>query len=365
MSVRILHTADIHIDAPLRFLGDKGKEQRAQIFRTFEAVLNTAKNHDILLIAGDLFDSNFVSQPTLDKVVTGLKSLGIPVVILPGTHDCIGASSIYNREDWKRGENIFIFREEKPHSFCFPELDLCIQGKATIKDSNLSPLAGLVKSPDYQYNIAMAHGSVTTHSLILEDTACPINVNDISDSRMDYIALGHWHSWYQAAENALYPGSPELVKFGQSSTAIASIKLDDQGCEIERIDIGKRKSLERTISFDSLDSADDIIREIEHLSDDDAAARITIAGLTKAGFLIDISDLEEKLKNRFFFLELRDETHPKVDAESLQADSRTVMGRFISIMRKKIDSVPESERKLYEDALQVGIALLQGKKVLN
>ena len=72
MSVRILHTADVHLDAPFRWLGERGEDQRTQVRRTFEKVCDLAKAHDLILIAGDLFNSNAVSQRSKRRFLSSL-----------------------------------------------------------------------------------------------------------------------------------------------------------------------------------------------------------------------------------------------------------------------------------------------------
>lgn len=58
--VKILHCADIHIGAEESFLGMRAQSRRAETLITFEKIINIARENsvDILLIAGDLFNSN-------------------------------------------------------------------------------------------------------------------------------------------------------------------------------------------------------------------------------------------------------------------------------------------------------------------
>jgi DNA repair exonuclease SbcCD nuclease subunit len=52
---------------------------------------------DLVIIAGDLFDSQRVKDNLISFVVEGLKSLTAQVVILPGNHDCLTPMSAYSR----------------------------------------------------------------------------------------------------------------------------------------------------------------------------------------------------------------------------------------------------------------------------
>lgn len=64
--IRILHTADIHLDAPFHFLKEKGADHRRQIRQTFSRIAKLAadERYDLLLIAGDLFNDNHPARDT-------------------------------------------------------------------------------------------------------------------------------------------------------------------------------------------------------------------------------------------------------------------------------------------------------------
>ena len=70
--IRILHTADIHLDAPFRFLGHAGAKHRTQVRATFQRVLDLASSYDLLLISGDLFDTPHPAQATVDWALAAL-----------------------------------------------------------------------------------------------------------------------------------------------------------------------------------------------------------------------------------------------------------------------------------------------------
>ena len=84
--MKILHTSDLQLDAPFKFLGTRGRTHRQQLRETFASILEKAESdgYDILLIAGDLFDSNNPSQRTLEFVIDAFQQCRIPICILPG-----------------------------------------------------------------------------------------------------------------------------------------------------------------------------------------------------------------------------------------------------------------------------------------
>ncbi|MDO9080020.1 MAG: metallophosphoesterase, partial [Desulfuromonadales bacterium] len=104
MTIRCLHTADLHLDTPFPNWGEKEGVRRADLLKTFERIVTLAIKNDVqlLLISGDLFDSPHPQAATVTRVQTELKRLvdrGITPVLLPGTHDPFAPkNSIYRRE---------------------------------------------------------------------------------------------------------------------------------------------------------------------------------------------------------------------------------------------------------------------------
>ena len=70
MPLKILHTADVHLGAKFLGLGRKGEYQRTQLLQAFDDTVNLAirERVNMMLIAGDLFDSASVSRSLLGRV---------------------------------------------------------------------------------------------------------------------------------------------------------------------------------------------------------------------------------------------------------------------------------------------------------
>ena len=68
MSLKLFHTADIHLGSKFNYLGEKASEQRKQLEKSFEGIVENAIKEDskVFLIAGDLFDSPFPAIETVN-----------------------------------------------------------------------------------------------------------------------------------------------------------------------------------------------------------------------------------------------------------------------------------------------------------
>ena len=69
-SIKVLHCADVHLGASESSLGILAENRKAETLICFEKIINLAKdkNVDILLIAGDLFNSNNIDKAFTDRV---------------------------------------------------------------------------------------------------------------------------------------------------------------------------------------------------------------------------------------------------------------------------------------------------------
>ena len=102
--LRLLHTADVHLGARHTDLGERAAVLRERQFTAFRVTVDLAvvEKVDLVLIAGDLFDSNTQPRRSVERVAAELGRLAkasIRTVIIPGTHDVYDGASIYRSYD--------------------------------------------------------------------------------------------------------------------------------------------------------------------------------------------------------------------------------------------------------------------------
>src|SRR5580700_5678709 len=98
MSYRFVHTADIHLDSPLRSLALRHQELAELIGnatrRAFVNIIDLCLTEqvDALLLAGDLYDGEQTSMKTAHFLAAQIRRLheaGIKVFIIRGNHDAL------------------------------------------------------------------------------------------------------------------------------------------------------------------------------------------------------------------------------------------------------------------------------------
>lgn len=218
--VVIAHSSDLHI----------GSGAAMDEFHPLCKVLDAARdaNADVLLLAGDVFDHNRLPVAVLDQVSRRLDDAGIPVVILPGNHDCITADSVYRRGGIHDVPSVSVIGLEA-ETFTFADHDLQVWGKAHFDYQNMSPLSA-PHARAARWQIAIAHGHYRSepqdaHRGWLFDD------NDIASTQADYVALGHWPGATAVGDGAVpayYSGSPDLAQ------TINVVRLGDAGVRVTR-----------------------------------------------------------------------------------------------------------------------------------
>jgi DNA repair exonuclease SbcCD nuclease subunit len=371
--LKILHTADIHLGAKFSGLGNKGASQREQLRTTFKKIIATAIDErvKIVLIAGDLFDSNQQPQGNIDLVIEQFNLLNqnnIPVCLIPGTHDSLDSSSIYRKVDFEgKCSNLKIFADESISCKEYPSLDLTIYGKPNLSNrSYISPLKGLKPSTSSKFHIAMAHGSFYIPGKAAEDDHV-FRLEEVKASGMNYLALGHWHEIYKCSEEPLawYPGPPEWIDQNQKQRgAVLLVSLLDSGeVKVEHKKLGLRDYNEVEIEVSGIQDIEKLKARISEGANQNLVRRATLKGLRDAELIVNPEELETELGEKFFHLSVMDKSHPK-SGEVTEDEERLIRNRFIKLMKRQIEGLEGDEREIAENALQYGIALLDGKEVL-
>lgn len=364
--MKLLHTSDIQLDAPFTVLGEGGQRHRQQLLETFEAIATLAEEEgDLLVIAGDLFDSNRPLQSTIERVIRTLGKLSIPVCILPGNHDPYDDTSVYRRVVFPSNVTIF---SDKLTVMNYPALDLTVYGNAiTEKDSRESPLKDIRPGEGQSWQIALAHGNLATGAA--KNPFRPITMDEIAQSGMDYIALGDWHGfadYSQGTVKAFYSGSPEPMAFDQEQAGyIARVSLEEGNVRVEKVRVGGTQARQIELDVSNLDQG-----EVENILSEKAAPDlmldVVLKGLHQVGSVIDPAGLEARLVEQFYALRIQDQSHVQLGELSLEEfPEEHIIGKFLGIMRERIESAEdETDVSRLERAIQLGVALLQGKDVL-
>ena len=223
--LRLIHTSDTH-------LGDvTGHPQAADALTS--VVDAVADNEgDMLLLVGDVFDNERVSEEVLDSFLPQIARLGTPALVLHGNHDLIHETSVYRRAPFNVApKNLFVFKETEGEVLSFPSLGIDLWGRAMLMHTPaFKPLQGMPSPIGNNWLVAMAHG----HFHYDEDRdmrSSPIYPHEVAESRCHYLALGHWDRHVDVSQGnttAVYSGCPLGPIGSPGAGEVTVVDLDPQ-----------------------------------------------------------------------------------------------------------------------------------------
>ncbi len=376
----IIHTADVHIGAPLGWLGDRASDQRDQIRQTFRSIIDMTREEDAdcLLIAGDLFDSNRPPASAVRFVMRELARLTeaseAHIVLLPGSHDHAGEGSVYEcyANEFAQIERVSILGGADSGTVRIPRAGLALHGRpATSNRSTERQMSSLRPDTESNYNVAVLHGSVDLVPGAPDDH--PISREELKAPGWSYVALGHWHSWKEVDAGdapVVYPGAPEVVAPDQTGSGyVARVSMGRDGTRVTQVRVGVRELAEASIDVAGAPDTVEVARRVRSAAkpSPNMILRIALTGLIPLDSSFDVRVLLEELKGDYFqVLPPKHSYHVRLTDADLDAlPERLVIGRYVRLMRDSIaEAGTERERDELEGALQLGVALLQGKDVL-
>ncbi|MBE6981934.1 MAG: hypothetical protein E7437_06415 [Ruminococcaceae bacterium] len=345
--MKILHTADWHLDAPME--GDAGlRRELAGIPRKIAALCKN-EGCDLMIIAGDLFDG-LCSRQTLEEVMGVLEELALPVIITPGNHDFCGENSPYLTETWP--ENVHIFTQPQITELVLPELDCRIYGAGYTSMDCPGLLKGFRAQGPEQWQIGVLHGEVVAGSAY-----CPMTRAQIKETELDYLALGHVHKGgsLQAGKTVcVWPGCP--MGRGFDETGEKGVVITQLGGRSTFVPLDTTRFYDEQVDADG-DPAQALAAALPALPTRDHY-RITLTGYSPAVQLDALTEAFPHVPN----LTLRDETIPQVDIWS-SAGEDSLEGAFFQVLRESAQSTSQSLQHRAELAARISRRLLDGQEV--
>jgi exonuclease SbcD len=368
--IKILHTGDVHLGAKFSFLGPNGREHRQQLLSTFSKTVGLALTSqvDYFLITGDLFDSNFPSRPTLDTLLAELKRLGdegIEVLLVPGTHDRLNRDCIYNQDVWDSLPHLHVFREEGWSELRMKTRDVIFYGWGYQGRCEGDVLKQLPPAPasGEAWRVALLHGSLLRPGLI-EDDEVTFSSFNLKTSGLDYLALGHWHSFQDLSAGktaSAYCGSPEALYVGEESGKVALVTLAKGKSEIKPISMGKRVFLREEIDMHNISDRNRLKEQIRQLASRDTFLEVVLKGVSLCEDLVDARGLEEELASNFFGIRIKDESYLASITRTREMPGGIISGEFLKIAEEQVAKSAGEDKRVAEEALRLGLAYLEGR----
>jgi len=321
--VRFIHSSDWQLGMTRAFLSEEAAARFSQARIDAIATLGRlARDNEaqFMVVAGDVFESNQLSQRTVLRALDALEALPVPVFLLPGNHDPLDGTSIFLSERFRAvSRHIIVLHDYVP--VAVPGLDgvevVGAPWKSKRPVTDLCQDMAQANPPAAEVmRVAVIHGQVDTLS---PDPGRPGVIDlaaaeqSIREGRFHYLALGDRHSVTEIGGSGriFYSGAPVATAFDeQDPNKALLVELGaEYSCRAESLDVGNWPFIAEQRR---LDGPDDIARFGQWLDDlPDKECTVVKAGfegsisLAAAAMLDDVMQSKAEL---FASLRLRERT---------------------------------------------------------
>lgn len=293
--MKFFHTADIHLDSPLRGLdryeGAPSDKLRGSTRRALAALVDQciAEEVDFLLIAGDLYDGDWTDYNTglfFVGQMARLRDAGVRVFIVRGNHDA--KSKILRLPD-----GVKELSTSKAETIVLDDLGVAVHGRGYARVDTTDDLSATYPTARAGYfNVGLLHTAAEGREG--HASYAPCSVDSLVRKGYDYWALGHVH-----AREVLHR-DPWVVFPGNLQGRHAR-ETGPKGASLVTVEDGRVKSVEHRVldvarwaacqvDVGQASSVDDVLElcrkalsaEVEAASGRPLCARVSVMGSSRA-----------------------------------------------------------------------------------
>ncbi|MGQ9630290.1 MAG: metallophosphoesterase family protein [bacterium] len=354
--IKLMHFADTHVG-----MENYGKDDRETGLNTrlfdFQRSLNAAVDHalsegvDLAIFSGDAYKTR-QPLPTHQRIfVTAIKRIidrGVPVVILLGNHDLPNvrgkAHAVHIFPDLEIRGAIVADKPElytidtksgKVQVACLPflrESNLMAKDKYKGRDiqKEIERIYGdQIKALSERLeggipSVLTAHLTVTGAELgsernIIMGREATVPVSTLTDTRFDYVALGHIHRFQDLNRGrhppVVYCGSIERIDFGEERErkGYCLVRLDVGRAEYEHIPIPARRFVTINVSPKRSDPTREIVSSVRRREIEGAVVRVRCTLSSEQRGLVREGEVRRALKDAHYVaglsFEVTDRSH--------------------------------------------------------
>ncbi len=335
--MKFIHLADVHLADSFNFDKALSKKIREASWQSLSNILQSNKDVDFALIAGDLFERAYFTASDFKRLFKIFEDFSKDIYYVSGNHDYFDSyNSIFLENSPENfhvfgSENLEVFEKDKLRVY-----GISYKDRIFSKDLDLA-----IKLDDEFFNIFLIHGDVDRE----ESNYFSLNSKIMTETNFDYIAMGHIHKAH-SLNNIYYPGSVEPHDFTDIYD-YGYIRYDDG--KVNFFDSSILKFYDFKLDFRDFDNEEDLLSYINHkLKNKKNIVRIEISSN---------KDIDQKfIRNNIDAI--YKEIHIK-EKKDLSYMIRLFPNSLLSLYAKKFDS-PKNE--IENLALEMGLdAILRSK----
>ena len=345
--MKIIHTADIHLDSPLAGV-KQSSARRNELIQALQRLAQYAENNGVkaVVVAGDLFDDKCATIQTIKSVASIIDASSATWFVLRGNH---GDSTPYDKLQ-SYCSKVMMFGSDWTY---YQYGNLCVCGREL--GQNDQQQWNNLQLDGNNFNLVVLHGDVDSDQYGLIDKQA------VSRQPINYLALGHRHSYAQhkmGKVTAVYSGVLESRGFDEA---------EQSGFVVIDTDTGKHQFVEQsirrvvTVTVDITKAQSNV--QLQNIIND------AICGVSPNNYLnlvlqgtlsedISLQFVVEQISGGYFAFRLQDDTTVAYDVEQLAAEI-SLRGEFVRLVQRTI-----TDKNAQEEALKLGLRALKGEELL-
>ncbi|MDY6933118.1 MAG: DNA repair exonuclease [Spirochaetota bacterium] len=333
--IKILLTSDIH----LGHRNDDFYVSEDARMKTFKRITSLAKEHDLLLIGGDLFDYPNIGKELIDFVAEEFQNIrdnDVEIVYTLGENELYEDGSIPNFLLNLNTNHLFSRIEHSPYCFSKKNQQVFIYGSPSRKID----FSQIRRKAEGGFHIGLFHVNFVLNDECIDSNISTLHRRDIKSLDLDFYALGHYHHFkvFKSMGRiiAAYPGSPEATSFGEKGDrSVLSIIVDDNEIsQIKMFTVNSTIVNETFIDCCKPDAHNTLCEVLENNKSFQTIIKIILFG--KRDFNID-SQIIEGYEREYLKILVEDNSYPSIDLLIKEFENEnSLRGEFFSILKERI-----------------------------
>lgn len=321
MTIKIFHTADIHLGMKFANLPEVQQELIEARFGSLKKMVDTANREkcDLFVLAGDLFQKIAVAKRDIIRATQIISEFeGALAIVLPGNHDFVSSPK---DEPWSTfrdncGDTVLLLADATIYDLNTYNIDAFIYAApCNAKHSEENRIAWIESAepekPD-GLRIGIAHGSLEGFSPDFDKRYYPMSLSELRESGIDLWLLGHTHLQWPArpdtGDTIFYAGTPEPDGFDCSHEGTAWILTIDDNKKIipESIQTGTYRFIEESALLNSVADIEKIRKRFNSVDMGRTLLKIKLNGRLSRNDIETLRELGMQLEKEFFYCNWND-----------------------------------------------------------
>lgn len=365
--LKIVHFADLHLDARFAWAGAAGTASRRRREGLRDALLRIVKlahevGADALFSGGDLYEHDLVTPDTAEFLREAFaRAAPIRVFLAPGNHDWYGPSSLYAKTRWS--DNVHVFSEPRLQAVDLAE-GVTLWGGAHTQPAGTGNFLAEFHAPEDGVQLALFHAAENTGFAEQgegKERHAPFDADELTAAGVHHAFLGHYHR-PKDAERHTYPGNPEPLAFGEDGVrgVVVATLGEDGRVTTERRSVATTQAHDIELDITGCASRQAVRERLaERIAGLEGVARVTLSGEQDPCVDLREEDVKDTLDGFDAALVRIGDIRPGYDIDAIRQES-TVRGQFVADVLDS--SLPEDEQRR---VLTAGLRALDGRDDLE